>query len=87
MATIQIFLIIPSTQPSLECMASILSSDTSNDGQDTVKDTTTKKSTCKKSPVVLNFIKGVSEQVRRVFKQYDFSGYVKPMDILRQSLA
>ena len=87
MATTQIFLIILSTQPSLEGMASILSSDTSNDGQDTVKDTTTKKPTCKKSPVVLHFIKGVSEQIRRLFKQYDLSAYFKPIDTLSQSLA
>ena len=59
---------------------------TSDDGQDTVRNITTKKPTCKKSPVVLPYIKGVSEQIRRVFKQYDVPAYFKPMNNLRQLL-
>ena len=43
---------ILSTQPSLENMTSVLSNGTSDDGQDTVRDTTTKKPTCKKSAVL-----------------------------------
>ena len=57
---------LPMTQPSYESTTSVLSKDTSGDGQDTVKDTTTKKPTSKKSPVVLAYIKGVSEHIRSV---------------------
>ena len=52
----------------------------------TVRYTTTKKPTSKKFLVVLPFIKGVSEQIRRVFKQYEVPAYVKPMNTLRQLL-
>ena len=48
---------------------------------------TTKKPTSKKSPVVLSYFKGVREQIRRVFKQYDvLPAYFKPMNTLRQLL-
>ena len=40
---------IPSTQPSLESTTSVLNDDTSDDGQENVRDTTTKKPTSKKS--------------------------------------
>ena len=43
---------------------SVLSDDTSDDGQETDRDTTTKKPTSKISPEVLPCIKGVSEQIR-----------------------
>ena len=69
---------IPLPQPSLESTTSVLSNDTSDDGQETVIDKTTKKPTCKKSPVVLPYVKGVSEQIRRVFKQYDVPAYFNP---------
>ena len=67
-------------------MTSVLITNTSDDGQDTVRNTTIKKPTCKKSPVVLPYIKGVSEQIRRVFKQHDVPAYSKPMNTLRQLL-
>ena len=57
---------IPLTQPSLESMISVLSNDDSDDDQDTVRDRTTKKPTCKKSPVILPYIKGMWEQIRTV---------------------
>ena len=57
---------IPLTQPSLESMISVLSNDDSDDDQDTVRDRTTKKPTCKKSPVILPYIKVMSEQIRTV---------------------
>ena len=59
---------IPTIQPSLESTTSLSSDDTSNDVQESE---TTEKPTSKKSPVVLPYNKGVSEQIRRVFKQYD----------------
>ena len=65
---------------------SVLSNDGSDDGQDTVRNITTKKPTCYKSPVVLPYIKGVSEQIRRVFKQYDVLAYFKPMNNLLELL-
>ena len=42
---------IPFTQPSLESTTSVLSDDTSVDGQETDIDTTTKKPTSMKSPI------------------------------------
>ena len=36
--------------------------------------------------VVLPYIKGVSEQIRRVFKQYDVLAYFNPVNTLRQLL-
>ena len=75
---------IPSTQTFLESTTSVLTNDTSDDGQETVRDRTTKQFTCKKSPVVLFYIKGVSEQIRRVFKQYDILAYFKTENTLRQ---
>ena len=60
---------IPSIQPSMESTTSVLSDDTSDDGQVTERNTTTKKPTSKKPPVVLPCIKVVSEQIRRVFRQ------------------
>ena len=73
---------IHSIQPCLETTSSILSDDTSDDGQETERDTTTKKPTCKKSPVVLHNMKGVSEQIRRVFKIYDVTANFKPVKTL-----
>ena len=67
---------IQTIQPSLENITSVLSDDTSDDCQETERDTTTKKTTIKKSTVVLPPIKGVSEQIRRVFKQYDIPAYL-----------
>ena len=49
-------------------------------------DTTTKKPTSKKFPVVLPCIKGVSEQIRRLFKQYDIPAYFMAMNTLRHLL-
>ena len=69
-------------QTSLESMTSVLSQDTCDNGQENDIDTTTKKPTSKKSPEVLPYIKGVSEQVRRVFKQYALQAYFKPMNTL-----
>ena len=69
-------------QPSLESMTSVLS----DDGQETDRDTTNKKPIRKQSPVVLAYIKRVSEQIRRVFKQYDILAYFKPMNTLLQLL-
>ena len=77
---------IVSTQHSLESTTSVPRNDNSDYGQDTVRDTATKKSTSKKSPVVLPYIKGVSEQIRRIFKQYDIPIYFKPMNTLHQLL-
>ena len=51
---------IPTIQPSLENTTSVSSDDTSDDGQETEIDTTTKKPSSKKSPVVLPYIEGVS---------------------------
>ena len=56
---------ITPTQPSLESTTSVLWKDTSDDGQETDRDTTMKKPTRKKSPVVLPYIKEVSEHIRR----------------------
>ena len=53
---------IPTIQTFLESKTSVFSSDTSDDGQETMRDTTTKRSTSKKSPVVLPYIKGVSNR-------------------------
>ena len=52
-------------QPCLESTTSVSSDDSSDDVQETGKDTT-KKPTNKKSPVVLPYIEGVSEQIRSV---------------------
>ena len=67
---------IPLIQPSLESTTSLLSDDTSDDSQETERGTTTK------TP----YIKGVSEQIRRVFKQYDVPAYFKPINTLHQLL-
>ena len=53
----------PTIQPS------VLSDDTSDDSRETETETTHKKPTDKKSKVWRSYIKGVSEQVRRLFKQ------------------
>ena len=45
--------------------------DTNDDVQETEIDTTTKKPSSKKSPVVLPYIKGVSEQIRRMLKGFE----------------
>ncbi len=39
-----------------------------------------------KFPVVVPYIKGVAEQLRRVFKQYDVPAYFKPSNTLKQLL-
>ena len=57
---------VPTIQHSLESTTSVSRDDTSHDVQETEIDTTTKKPISKRSPVVLPFIKGVSEQIRRV---------------------
>ena len=49
----------PSIQPTLESTTSVLSGDTSDDGQETDRDPTTKKPISKKSPVVLLYMKAV----------------------------
>ena len=78
---------ILSIQASLESATSVLSHDTSDDGQDTVRDTPTMTPTRKKSSIgLLPDIKGVSEQIRRVFGQYDVPACFKPMNTLRQIL-
>ena len=77
---------IPLTHPSLESTTSVLSYDTIDDGQDTVRDTTTKKPTCKKFPVKLLNVKGVLHQIGRVFKQYNIAAYFKPINTLCQLL-
>ena len=40
----------------------------------------------KKRSVVIPYIKGVSEQLRRIYKQYDVPAYFKPSNTLRQLL-
>ena len=40
----------------------------------------------KKYPVVIPYIKGVSEQLRRVYKQYNVPAFFKPSNTLRQLL-
>ena len=40
----------------------------------------------KKFPVVIPYIKGFSEEIRRVFGKYDIPTYFKPMNTLRQLL-
>ena len=77
---------IPLIQPSLASVTSDLRDDTSDCGQETERDTTNKKPTSKKFPVVLPYIKGVPEQIRIVFKQYDVLAYFKPMNTLHQLL-
>ena len=68
-------------QSSLESTTSVSNEDTSDDGQGIEIETTTKKSTSKKSQVVqLPYIKVLSEQIRRVFKQCDILAYFKPMN-------
>ena len=47
---------------------------------------TTKTPTGKEPPVVLSYIKGVSEQIKRIFKQYDIPAYCKNLHTLRQLL-
>ena len=76
----------PSIQPSLESPTSVLSYDTSADGQETDRYTTTKTPTSKKPIVELPYIKGMSEQIMRVFKQYDIKAYFKPVHTLHQLL-
>ena len=73
---------IPWTQFSRESTTSVLIKDTSDDDQDTVRDATTKKLACKETSVVLPYIKGVSKQIRRVFKQYDVPAYFNSMNTL-----
>ena len=67
-------------------MTSVLVDDTSDDGQETDRDTTATKPTSTKSPVVLPYIIEVWEEIRRVFKQYDVPAYYKYMNTLRQLL-
>jgi hypothetical protein len=40
----------------------------------------------KRQPVVIPYIKGVSEQLRRVFKEYEIVTYFKPFNTIRQML-
>ena len=40
----------------------------------------------KKIPVVIPYIKGFSEQIRRVLRKYGISTYFKPTNVLRQLL-
>ena len=51
---------IPSIRPSIDSMISVLSDDTGDVGQETETDTTTKKPTSKKSPVVQPLSKQIS---------------------------
>ena len=41
----------------------------------------------RKRPIVIPYVKGVSETIRRVFRKYDIPLYFKPMNTLRQLLA
>ena len=47
----------------VKSITSVLNNDTSDDARETKIETTHKKPTIKKSPVVLPYIKGVSEQI------------------------
>ena len=40
----------------------------------------------KKYPVVLLYVRGISEQLRRVFRSFDIPAYFKPNNTLRQLL-
>ena len=71
-------------QPSLESTVSRYN--TSDDVQETEIETTNKKQYSKKYQVLLPLIKGVLEQIRRVFEQYDVLTYFKPMNTLCQLL-
>ena len=62
----------PSREPSLESA--------------TDRSKTTKTPTSKELPVVLSYINGVSEQIKKIFKQYDIPAYFKPLHALRQLL-
>ena len=73
---------VPMIKPSIESTTCASRDDTSHDVQDSEIDTTTKKPISKRSPVVLPFIKGVSEQIKRVFKQYVYlqvHGHLTPV--------
>ena len=74
---------IPTIQHSLESTTSVFRDDT---GDETERLKEIQQPTSKKSPVVLPYIKGLSEQTRRLFKQYNVPAYFKPMNTLSQLL-
>ena len=77
---------IPTIQPSPESTTSGSSDDTSDDVRETELETTNNKPTSKKSPVVLPYIPGVSEHIRRVFEKYKVPAYFKHMNTLVRQL-
>ena len=66
---------LPPRSNHLSSTANILNSVTSDDNSGDIREsdivTSHKNPTSKKYPVLLPYIQGVSEQIRRVFKQYD----------------
>ena len=40
----------------------------------------------KRQPIVIPYVKDVSEQLRRIFKQYDIPAFFKPVNTIRQQL-
>ncbi len=50
------------------------------------KDNSGKSDRVRKPPVVIPYIKGTSEQLRRVYRQYGIQAYFKPNNTLRQQL-
>ena len=67
---------IPTNQTSLDSTKSVSSDCTCDDGQETERDTTNKKPNYKKFPaVLLPYLIRVSEQIRRMFKQYNITAY------------
>ena len=77
---------ISTIQPSLGNTTFVSSDDTSDDARETEIETTHKKPSSKKCPVIVPYIHIVSEQIRRRFKQYDVPAFFKPITTPHQLL-
>ena len=81
---------IPTIQPSLECTTSVSSDDHSDDVCESEIEPSNKKPPQKEIPSssAVTYIQGVTEQIKRAFKQYHIRVYFKPMNTVhvRQSL-